>query len=1015
MKYLYITQNKGKYNKINSFHFYSEFKNNKYIRKYSLISRLIICGNAAILFKLFLYILLFPLYLSKKNPIEIRKLNSLQIINIELFGKGYYNYISSYTTIMPKYIYSKNQTFTDYGKKSFNFLNNKTYNLTLEFLIRTNSISFNSLFANVKHLIRVDLSRFDSKVSDMASMFKNCENLEYVNFGNLNTSLVKSMESMFSNTKIQFLDLSKFVTNQVTNMNYMFSGCRNLLYLNLNNFETSKVTNMIEMFYNCKSLKFLNLLSFTESRELRNDNLKNIVSNINTDLIYCINSTKAEKISILLSNMKNPNACEHTCFNDSKKLIPIKNTCIDNCDDDDMYIYEYDNICYNYSLSDQSENSSDVSINDEKIINTKSNEEKETKILDIMENCSTKDFFKGLCQIDNQTLSAETKDNMINNIVDSIINGELDYLISEITNGTSNDYYNKVDNIIFQITTTDNQNNNEYNNISNINLGECEDILKDKYGIDPNDSLIILKIDYFMEGLLIPVIGYDVFHPKNYSKLNLDYCKDVSINYNIPVSINEEEISKYDPNSGYYNDECSTSTSEDGTDITLNDRQKEFNENNMSLCENKCNFTDYNISSKKSICMCEIKTKIYTISEILESKDTLSKEFNTENTTESSSSSLNTMKCFNALFSKYGLLKNLGNYFLLLMIVIFSVSSIFFYKVGYTMLTNDIRQIIDIKNKTEENSNIYNYEPKTESKVKKKKKKIKNKKNIFSGNPTKKSLRKSVGPVDSINTGKDINVHKSFSKVEFKHQQSNMISPRNNIKEKISELPLTDYELNFLSYKEALEKDKRTYVQYYISLIRAKHPIIFSFIPIKDYNSMIPKVGIFLLSFGIVYAINALFFNESAIHQIYKDKGEYNMGYFLPNAILSFLIAHILVTGIKYIFLSERNILEIKSQETRNKALDIVDGVKRCLIIKYIVFYVAGVLFLILFWYYLSSFCAVYQNSQIFLLINAFMSSLFSLIYPFFINLLPVVIRTLSMQDTNRELFYKISKIIQII
>ena len=77
------------------------------------------------------------------------------------------------------------------------------------------------------------------------------------------------------------------------------------------------------------------------------------------------------------------------------------------------------------------------------------------------------------------------------------------------------------------------------------------------------------------------------------------------------------------------------------------------------------------------------------------------------------------MKCFNALFSKYGLLKNLGNYFLLLMIVIFSVSSIFFYKVGYTMLTNDIRQIIDIKNKTEENSNIYNYEPKTESKIKK--------------------------------------------------------------------------------------------------------------------------------------------------------------------------------------------------------------------------------------------------------------------------------------------------------
>ena len=43
--------------------------------------------------------------------------------------------------------------------------------------------------------------------------------------------------------------------------------------------------------------------------------------------------------------------------------------------------------------------------------------------------------------------------------------------------------------------------------------------------------------------------------------------------------------------------------------------------------QNKCNFTEYNISSKKSICMCEIKSKIYTISEILNSKETVSKDF----------------------------------------------------------------------------------------------------------------------------------------------------------------------------------------------------------------------------------------------------------------------------------------------------------------------------------------------------------------------------------------------------
>ena len=135
----------------------------------------------------------------------------------------------------------------------------------------------------------------------------------------------------------------------------------------------------------------------------------------------------------------------------------------------------------------------------------------------------------------------------------------------------------------------------------------------------------------------------------------------------------------------------------------------------------------------------------------------------------------------------------------------------------------------------------------------------------------------------------------------------------------------------------------------------------------------------------------------------------------MPQTILAFIIGHIIVIILKYIFLSERNIMEIKKLEIKNNASDLVDKVKRCLIIKYIIFYVAGSLFLILFWYYLSSFGAVYQNSQVFLIINTFLSSFISIIYPFFINVFPAVIRVFSLGNKNREIFYKISKIIQII
>ena len=46
------------------------------------------------------------------------------------------------------------------------------------------------------------------------------------------------------------------------------------------------------------------------------------------------------------------------------------------------------------------------------------------------------------------------------------------------------DFVQKGSNITFQITTLDNQKNNQNNNISTINLGDCEDILKERYDIN---------------------------------------------------------------------------------------------------------------------------------------------------------------------------------------------------------------------------------------------------------------------------------------------------------------------------------------------------------------------------------------------------------------------------------------------------------------------------------------------------------------------------------------------------
>ena len=86
-----------------------------------------------------------------------------------------------------------------------------------------------------------------------------------------------------------------------------------------------------------------------------------------------------------------------------------------------------------------------------------------------------------------------------------------------------------------------------------------------------------------------------------------------------------------------------------------------------------------------------------------------------------------------------------------------------------------------------------------------------------------------------------------------------------NINKKIS---YNDYELNTFDYRNAILYDKRSCCQYYLSLLKEKNPIIFSFCPRKDYNSMIIKTYIFSLSFSIYYAANFAFFNDEIMHEI---------------------------------------------------------------------------------------------------------------------------------------------------
>ena len=102
----------------------------------------------------------------------------------------------------------------------------------------------------------------------------------------------------------------------------------------------------------------------------------------------------------------------------------------------------------------------------------------------------------------------------------------------------------------------------------------------------------------------------------NLIKLNATICKNTKITLSIPVIINEA-IDKLNSSSGYFNNICYKSKSNYGTDISLKDRREDFINKNQTVCQDDCDFINYNYTTQKANCSCKFKFSSFSFADIL--------------------------------------------------------------------------------------------------------------------------------------------------------------------------------------------------------------------------------------------------------------------------------------------------------------------------------------------------------------------------------------------------------------
>ena len=156
-------------------------------------------------------------------------------------------------------------------------------------------------------------------------------------------------------------------------------------------------------------------------------------------------------------------------------------------------------------------------------------------------------------------------------------------------------------------------------NYSVIYLGECEQLLKNYYNLSENTELYILGVDSpnKYKNYSTNVFNYRVFLENGTQLDHINICKNekvvissVIVKTNLVKLENASYFSDfgydiYDENNSFYTDNCAAAYI-DENDITLKDRKKYYYPENVSLCNDSCDYIGVDFNTQRFICECEI-------------------------------------------------------------------------------------------------------------------------------------------------------------------------------------------------------------------------------------------------------------------------------------------------------------------------------------------------------------------------------------------------------------------------
>ena len=344
---------------------------------------------------------------------------------------------------------------------------------------------------------------------------------------------------------------------------------------------------------------------------------------------------------------------------------------------------------------------------------------------------------------------------------------------------------------------------------------------------------------------------------------------------------------------------------------------------------------------------------------------------------------------------------------------------------------------------------------------------------VFTENNNKNKIYQ-IGSVSGLysskgnmkSSGEDMNSNKiSENKIEDEIKEEEEIEDKKDKKvNKVNMNKIIKENDEIISLDDFSEKYK-SFISLYLSDLKKHHILYFSFSYSKaDINNIFLKLSLFSISIVLYFSLNTIFMINSKMANAYFDMANSSPIYILINLILPYILCGLIILLLKTYIMpnsyvtkiiktiqGEKNLknslgidkLEeeiakkkdipkqqkkriIKNHKSPMNSLDMraqseykeeKDKVERKIVPLYlkhrkivVVYFILGFVFLGINWYMMTSFCAIYKNTGVKLIVNSFVSLFASFVFPCILGLIPSLLGYLAKKSKSKIIFniYKV-------